>query len=240
MEFWFQPLSYFLKQDGRRADKVGYFPRPRVSRQGTDQHAPYCRNACVLLEGASEQLLKARSTRSSCYLETDLGWKRRNLPSTKLVHAVSVSRDSSHYKASEVLQRKTPKNKALQSARRQSSTSAATVQTDNSTISICKQIESRSVQIACHSAAGATSATTSKFLATLISLLGSSWDQWSSWANLAPDDDTPTTTCHAEKAPPVGPDYILDEDQVQVLAKSLNPNLCSEKIWWSDQYVYHT
>jgi hypothetical protein len=51
MEFCFQPLSYFLKQDGRRADKVGYFPRPRVSRQGTDQHAPYCRKRVCPVRG---------------------------------------------------------------------------------------------------------------------------------------------------------------------------------------------
>jgi hypothetical protein len=56
-----------------------------------------------------------------------------------------------------------------------------------------------SVHIACHSAARATLVTASNYLATLISLLGSSRDQWSSWANLARDDDTPTTTCHAEK-----------------------------------------
>ncbi len=88
-----------------------------------------------------------------------------------------------------------------------------------------------SVHIACHSAARVTSATTSKFLPTfMLSLLGSSCDQWSSWGTLARNDDTPQLL-FTPQSHRWGPDYILDENQLQVSAKSLNPNLCCTKIW---------
>jgi hypothetical protein len=35
-------------------------------------------------------------------------------------------------------------------------------------------------------------------------------------ANLAPDDDTPTTNFHASNPPPLGLDYILHENHLQV------------------------
>jgi hypothetical protein len=177
LEPFFFPLSDFLRQDGRPRHKVAStYPRP-PTRYRPIRALPQQRG--VPARGSKQETLLQASIASFLVLS----WNRTPLKSHKFAfhetrRVPCRSRETvPTIKQVKYCKEKHPKTKLCNQLARNHRHQQRQCGQTLAQFPFVSKSSVGSVHIACHSAAGATLVTTSKFLATLISLLGSSWDQ---------------------------------------------------------------